>query len=192
MIIVTSDYLYYGVIKIEFDLSKEFAAKLREMIDSHLINYKYYELRCDEIIENLDEPPYWIIELTSTKYFRDAVKVVNDYAYSEPFVDFGYLELADFYIACLYIKYKHKQISWGTFLLNAGDYSDNKSCGSLDCGDFYFMLNQLEDSEYSDAIEKKQSKEISSTFSKHIKEAERYYQLYLKYFRQYVKRSKLA
>ncbi|MCL2677486.1 MAG: hypothetical protein FWE85_00350 [Clostridiales bacterium] len=173
-----------------YDLSKEFAAKLGVMLDASLINYKHYELWCDEIIENMDKPPYWIIELTLIKYLPDALYTVNCYALSEPFVDFSYLELHDFQIACKYIKYVKKHISWAEFLLSAGDYSDAYRGCRMDCGDFYSMHNQFEDSEYSKKVERTQSKEIANIFSKHIKEGEKYYEYFMKYFRQYVLKKK--
>ena len=52
----------------------------------------------------MDSPPYWILELSSVKYIPDAVTILNNYAFSEPFEEFS-TDLNDFYIACLYTKY---------------------------------------------------------------------------------------
>ncbi|MBU5484213.1 hypothetical protein KQI86_07710 [Clostridium sp. MSJ-11] len=173
----------------KYDLSREFAAKLSVMLESSLIHYKYYELWCDEIIESMDNPPYWIIDLTSTKYLPDARNVVYSYAFSEPFIDFYYLELTDFYIACKYVKYIKKHISWATFLSSAGSYSDGNSC-CVECEYFYSLLSQFEESEYSKNMEYEQSEEVGKKFSSYIKESDRLYEYFLKYFRQYVSKTK--
>ncbi|WP_121360324.1 hypothetical protein [Flavobacterium johnsoniae] len=169
----------------DVDLSKEFTSKLGVMLETSLINYKYYKLWCEELIERLDNPPFWIVELSSVKLQSEASKIVYKYTNSEPLKDFSFLKLNDFYIACMYIKYRFKHISWATFLLNSGEYSDSaNSC--MDCDDFYFMYNQFEDNEYSYKIETEQSGEINTIFSKHIKEADTYYKFFLVYMKKYV------
>ncbi|MEI5906846.1 hypothetical protein WAK64_07210 [Bacillus spongiae] len=90
------------------ELTKQFATKLGIMVDSRLIYYKHYYKHyykfCDEIIEKMDNPPYWIIELATIKYIPEATKVINEYVLSEPFEKMP--DFYDFYIACLYLKYK--------------------------------------------------------------------------------------
>lgn len=61
----------------KFELNKQFARKIGIMLESRLIWYKHYFLFCDEIIEKMEKPPYWIIELATKKYIGDAVKIVN-------------------------------------------------------------------------------------------------------------------
>lgn len=167
------------------DLSREFAVKLGKMVESSLINYKYYELWCDEIIENLDEPPIWIIELESTKLLKDAEGVIYSYAYSYPFIEFSSFNIHDFCVACLYVRYKRRHISWASFLLFAGQYSDGNDC-TMDCGDFYFMLNKFEDNEYSLIEEANQSNEIKTKFYEQIEEVNGYFDYFLNYLRKYL------
>lgn len=168
------------------DLSKEFAVKLGAMVESSLINYKYYELWCDELIEILEEPPIWIIELANTKCLKDATKVIYDYAYSEPFIDFRLFNLNDFYVSCLYVKYKRRHISLATFLQLAGQYSDGNDC-IVDCSYFYFLLNRLEDNEYCLKEELEESDDIHKKFLKHIAEVDDYFIYFTNYKDRYLK-----
>lgn len=167
------------------DLSREFAAKLATMLDVSLIHYKYYELWCDEIIESMENPPEWIITLENTKFLPAARAIVYSYAFSEPVSDFFY---RDFYLACLYIKYEIKQISWATFLEDAGEFSDGSNC-CVECEYFYSFLNQLEDNEFSLSIESEQSKQVNALLKDWIPQAEQIYKYFLTYLRKYCKRN---
>ncbi|WFD08778.1 hypothetical protein [Tepidibacter hydrothermalis] len=170
----------------EFNISKDFARKLGIMLDTGLINYKHYYLWCDEIIEKLDNPPYWIIELATTKFLPSAVAIVNKYVFSEPFEEFN--NSSGLYIACLFIKYETRQISWASFLFSAGNYKDGAGYwGKLDCEYFYYRLNEYEDSNYSVDIEKKQQVDIKNEFRSEIDEIYSHYNLFMPYFKKYVK-----
>lgn len=60
--------------KIEPD--KELAGKLSIMLDSKLIWYKHFQLFCDEIIDEYQKPPYWIIELAMVRFQGSVVRGV--------------------------------------------------------------------------------------------------------------------
>lgn len=171
----------------EFNISKDFARKLGIMLDAGLINYKHYYLWCDEIIENLDDPPYWIIELATIKFLPSAVTIVNKYAFSEPSEKFN--NDSELYIACLFIMYEIRQISWASFLYSAGNYKDGAGyCGKLDCEYFYHRLNEYEDSNYTVDTEKKQQADIENEFKSEIDEIYSNYNLFIPYFKKYVKK----
>ena len=165
------------------DLSKEFAAKLAVMLDASLIHYQYYELWCDEMIEQMEQPPDWVLQLTSTEYLPEARNIVYRYAFAEPIADFCY---SDFYLACLYVKYCRKHISWGTFLLSAGQYSDGNDC-CKDCEYFYDLLTRLEQSEYAEQVAAQQAKQVYALLSPLIQEADGIFESFLPYFRAYCK-----
>lgn len=165
------------------DLSKEFAAKLAVMLEASLIHYQYYELWCDKIIAHMEQPPDWILELTSTKYLPNARNIVYSYAFAEPAADFCY---SDFYLACLYVKYRRKHISWGTFLLSAGQYSDGNDC-CKECEYFYDLLTRLEQSEYSEQEVAKQTQQVCAILSPLIQEVDDIYESFLPYFREHCK-----
>lgn len=167
-----------------FELNKDLANKIGLILESRLIWYKHYYLWCDEIIDQNNEPPYWIIELATVKYIPDAIRIVNEYAYSEPFEQF--CRSNDLYVACLFIKYERNEISWATFLGAVGDFSDGNNA-KVDCSYFYMMLNDYEDSEFSSELEKSQKIKIYNEFSSEINEMYSYYNPFVSYFRDYVK-----
>ncbi len=168
---------------LQINLNKSLAWKIGEMIDSGLISYKHYSLFCDDIIDKSESPPYWIIELSLTKFQNNAVRIVNEFAYSEPFEKFP--ELNDFYLACLFLKYRHRQISWASFLINAGGYSDGYRC-SIHCEFFYDQLNAYENSKYSKNIEEIQVIDVENLLKVNISEAQVTYKIFEYYFDKYV------
>jgi hypothetical protein len=50
-------------------------------------------------------------------------------------------------------------LSWATFLELSGQYADNAN-GAWECEEFYCLLNELEDGEFSPAVEQKQQETI--------------------------------
>ncbi len=167
----------------KFELNKNFAHKIGLMLESRLIWYKHYDLWCEEIIDQYNEPPFWIIELATTKYIPDAVRIVNEYAYSEPFEQFS--RNNDLFVACFFIRYERNEISWATFLENAGKYTDGNDA-KVDCSYFFSMLNDYEDTEFSNKVEKLQSKKVYKEFISEIKEMQHYYNPFISYFKNYV------
>lgn len=168
----------------KYELNNEFAVKMSVMLRTSLINYKYYETWCEEFIEHDDDPPQWILELAWTKYQPEAVKIVESYAFAVS-TDFECMNLHDFYLACLFEKYRKRQIAWADFLLAAGRYSDGNEC-FRDCEYFYAFLNELEDREYSRKTEQEQAEQIGKELEVLIKECDGLYQYFIEYFQQYV------
>lgn len=167
------------------DINKEFAHILGIMLEARLIWYKHYDLWCKEIIEQLNNPPVWITELSKVKYLPKAFRIVNDYAYSEPL---EYLEKnrSDLYVACLLLRYDRREISWATFLREAGDFTDGNDGGKETCGFFYKMLNQYEDSDYSVDVEQIQNLKVKNIFESDINEMVTYYELFKSYYKKYI------
>jgi len=165
--------------------SKEKAAKLSVMIESRLIWYKYYFPWCDEIIEKLYKPPYWIIDLGVVKYIPQAVSIVNEYVCSEPFEVINKSKLSDYYITCILMRYLRKEISWVTFLDEAGKYSDGAQTTKKECEYYYMFLNILEDSYFDTEVERKQSTEVKDLYKLELEELERYYKCFLEYRKKY-------
>ncbi|TKI72490.1 hypothetical protein FC756_01555 [Lysinibacillus mangiferihumi] len=170
----------------EINLNKSFAWKMGEMIESGLINYKHYILFCDEIIDKSESPPYWIIELSLIKFQKQAVRIVKEFANSEPFEN--HPEINDFYLACLFLKYKQRQISWAIFLSSSGWYCDGSHC-SIHCEYFYDLLNAYENSKYSKKLEKIQVIDVGNRLKRHISEAQVTYRIFEYYFDKYVSSS---
>ncbi|QSF44998.1 hypothetical protein [Paenibacillus tianjinensis] len=167
------------------ELDKQFTRRLAIMLESGLIWYEHYFMFCDEIIERLDKPPYWIIDLAVTSYNKDAERIVNNYAFSEPFEAFED-SLFDLHIGCLFLRYERREISWSAFLKASGDFADGYQTVKNGCGFFYDMLNMYAHSEYSADLEFRQAEIIQEDFKDEISEARGLYAPFADYFRKYV------
>jgi hypothetical protein len=168
------------------DLNKKFACKISNMLTSKLIWYKHFHPFCDEIIGKLENPPYWIIELSIEKYQPKAIEIVNKYIYSEPFIELDIGYIADQYIACLYLKYISREISWASFLFSSGQYADSCQCVKEDCEYFYELLTIYEDSDFNIEVEEQQRKEIYNKFSLEIDELGPIYGSFKGYYKEYL------
>jgi len=155
------------------------------MIDARLIWYQHYYRWADRLIAGLDNPPGWILEIATIRYYPDAVAAVNGFVYSEPFESFDHEQCADEHVACLFLRYQSGAISWATFLEETGSFTDGNS-GRRDCEYFYALLNELEDNEYNRELEDRQRTEIESGFSAAISTIRPLYDMFMKYFREYV------
>jgi len=174
----------------DIQLNKEFACKLSIMLESKLIWYKHFQLLCDEIIDKCTKPPYWIIELAAVRFQGSAIEIVNKYINSEPFINRYNSKLFNQYIACLYLKYNRREISWASFLSFSGEYADNCEAVKEPCEYFYDLLNKYEDSEFNIELEHKQKREIQSKFLDEIKEMQVVYEIFKDSFRQFVIKEK--
>lgn len=170
--------------------NKEFACKLSIMLDSKLIWYKHFQLFCDDIINEYTKPPYWIIELATVRFQASAIEIVDKYINSDPFIDRYNSELFDQYIACLYLKYDRREISWASFLFVSGEYADHCESVKESCEYFYDLLSEYENSEFNLELEDKQKEEIQSKFLKEIKEIQVLYEIFKDYFKQFVIKEK--
>lgn len=170
------------------ELNKKFACKLSNMLMCKLIWYKHFQPFCDEIIEERERPPYWIIELSVVKFQPTAIEIVHNYIHSEPFVELDYDYMANQYIGCLYLKYTSREISWASFLFSSGQYADSCQCVKEQCEYFYELLTNYEDSDFNLEVEQRQKEEIYSKFSAEIDEIRPIYMLFKSYYINYLQR----
>ncbi|WP_019639182.1 hypothetical protein [Paenibacillus fonticola] len=172
--------------------NKEFACKLSIMLGSKLIRYKHFQLFCDDIILEYTKPPYWIIELATVRFQGSAIEIVNKYINSEPFIDFYNSHLFDQYIACLYIKYDRREISWASFLLESGQYADNCQSVKEPCEYFFDLLTKYEDSDFNIDLEYNQKAEIQNKFAMEIEEIQSIYDIFRGYYKQFINKERKA
>lgn len=170
-------------------MDREMARRMYVMLDAGLICYKHYYPWCDSIIEKLEEPPVWIIELSTVKYIGDAKIIVHEYAFSfeETIYDHDFLRYNKYFLACLYLRYERNEISWATFLFEAGRYSDGMECG-VNCEYFFEMLTSYENSLYSSTLENSQSKDVYVFIKNSIDDVVDLYNGFQKYFIEFVQK----
>jgi hypothetical protein len=165
--------------------SKRFALRVATMIDTQLIWYKHYYRWADQLIAELDNPPNWVLEIATIKYYPDAVAAINRFVYSEPFESFDGVQGDDEHVACLVLRYQSGAISWATFLNQSGLFTDANG-GRHACEYFYVFLNELEDNEYAQELETRQRAEIESEFNVAVSTIRPLYDMFMPHFRDYV------
>ena len=117
------------------------------MLDSALIDYSYTQPWADLLIEAIEGPPSWLCDVATKKYTGDQKKAFREYLSSEPFVQRP-ADCNKFHIGCLWLRYERRELSWATYLQQAGEYLDASGAG-WDCETPYHYLNCFEDAYFS-------------------------------------------
>lgn len=155
------------------------------MVESRLIWYEHFGPWADELIMKLDVPPHWLLELSTTQYQPDAARILYSYASSPPFESDDADARIDEYVACLFLRYRRGEISWATFLHEAGQKLDAAN-SRRPCEDFYTLLSDLEHHEYSKELERTQSAAIECEFHGAIERVDSVYRVFVEFFRRFV------
>lgn len=165
--------------------SRQFARRFLTLLDTELISYKHYFLWADAVIDSLDSPPLWVIEIATIKYLPDASAAVRAFAYSEPFEEFDLIKLSDEHVACMFLRQQTGATSWATFLFDAGCHVDG-SDGRKDCEYFFHMLNLFENSEYDTQVLADQRKRVRDDFADVIGQIGSVHDTFMTYFRRHL------
>lgn len=122
-----------------------------EMLETSLIDYSYTHAWADALIIENEKPPAWLCELATKKYQGDQIRALQEHIFSEPFEETP-ASLEKFRVACLWLRYEKRELSWATFLKTAGKCLDATS-GDWDCETPYHYLNVFEDAYFTPAAE---------------------------------------
>ena len=133
--------------------SKQDCSFLLKMLETSLIDYSYTQPWADELIMAVDSPPAWLCDLAAKKYRGDQIKAVQDFVYSPPFEE-APPDLEKFAVACLWVRYERRELSWATFLRMTGELLDCADA-DWDCETPYHYLNVYEDAYFSAAAEER-------------------------------------
>lgn len=131
--------------------SKQDCFYILEMLETSLIDYSYTQPWADELIVAVLSPPSWLFDLATKKYQGDQIKAVQEFVCSEPF-EAAPAEMEKFAIACIWLRYERRELSWATFLQKAGERLDSASA-DWDCETPYHYLNVYEDAYFTDTAE---------------------------------------
>lgn len=159
-------------------LSKQFAHRLVALIESQLVTYREYIPWADTLIMALPEPPVWIIDLATKKHLLKAGLIVRGYMNSEPIEVLPWDLWTDEFIAALFLRYERNELSWASFLNEAGRQADNSEGGRKPCEYFYVMLNALEKADFAESLETKQRDEVSERYGDIIPSVRRTYEAF--------------
>lgn len=147
-------------------LDRQFALRLLEMVESKLLTYRHLKPWVDRLIAMFDDtPPGWICDLATKKFQPDLAAAIREFACSEPFEAATFSE--HYRVACFFLRFKRREMSWAWFLRESGIYTDAVN-GELHCEYFYELLNELEDSDDSEAVERNQVRQVEAEFSETI------------------------
>jgi hypothetical protein len=133
--------------------SKQDSYYIAKMLEMTLVDYTYTQPWADELIMAIDVAPLWLCDLATKKYSGDQIKAVREYACSEPF-EAGPVELEKFAVACLWLRYERRELSWATFLRMAGELLDSANANWA-CETPYHYLNVYEDAYFTPAAEER-------------------------------------
>ncbi|NNB91959.1 hypothetical protein HJC10_40740 [Corallococcus exiguus] len=119
-------------------------ARIAVMVRTGLVGLKQLIAWADAWVMKLDEPPLWLLELCTVPGTDRAHGLLLDMPGIAQLatVEERDVEDAD-HLASLFLRHRDGSISWGDFLLRAGEYLDGKS-GHRQCEEFYMQLNLLE------------------------------------------------
>lgn len=131
--------------------SKQECSYVLEMLESGLIDFSYTHLWAEHSITGLDYVPLWLGDLATKKCQGDQSKALRGYIFSEPF-DARPNDMEKFHIACLWLRYERRELSWATFLRLAGEHLDAAD-GDWDCETPFHVLNVYEDAYFSNESE---------------------------------------
>lgn len=142
------------------DTSPLFAYKLSVLIESGLIDYKTYYPWSEAVIEALDEPPLWIIDISLEKQSSKAANIIKSQVVSpnmHSLLDFNF---KDFFASCYYIMAESGKLSWGDFLLRAGICAPHGPESTVAVDEFYAAFEEYNQSHKSEKVMKRQIEEI--------------------------------
>lgn len=131
--------------------TKRECSYILEMLESRLIDSSYVNPWAEQLIEQTDIPPVWLCDLAMKIYQGDLTGALRTYVFSEPFEEMP-PDTEKFHVACLWLRYERREISWATFLELAGRHLDCVN-GDWFCETPYHYLNVYEDSYFSLASE---------------------------------------
>jgi hypothetical protein len=127
--------------------SKQECCYILEMLEAKLIDSSYTQPWAEQLIEETDVPPAWLCDLAIKTYTGHQKDALRGYISSEPFEE-APGDLEKFYLACLWLRYERRELSWATFLDLAGEHLDCVA-GNWDCETPYHYLNMHEDAYFS-------------------------------------------
>jgi hypothetical protein len=138
--------------------------RLQTMLDAGLITYRELQPWAEARLLTMEKPPNWLCNVAMQTYSPEVSQSLAEYVYSDSFVAVDRAEVDDEYLGALYLRYERREWSWATFLHEAGRYTD-RADGEWVCEDFFQMLNELEDAEFSATLAQSQQVSIEQRLS---------------------------
>lgn len=166
----------------EVEYSKVELVVIRVLLKRERINRCHYLPWCYQMIERLDNPPQWVLDMGYASTAEEAQGILHRFIYREGPIGRIPCE-TDLEIAVLYLEQKAGKISWSDFLLEIGQLSD-RSEGRTECSWFFGLLNEFEAVSGIAAYREKrrQQKKIKELYQQEITQIQEKVQLFSRYF----------
>ncbi|RKH86723.1 hypothetical protein D7Y21_20380 [Corallococcus sp. AB045] len=135
-------------------------ARIAVMVRTGLVGLPQLIAWADAWVMKLDAPPLWLLELCTVPEVDRALGLLLDMPglAQSLTVEERDVEDAD-HLASLLLRHRDGSISWGDFLLRAGESLDGRS-GRRQCEEFYMQLNLLERMGFPEALVQAQREDI--------------------------------
>jgi hypothetical protein len=151
--------------------SKAELVVIKVLLKTAKIGRDHYLPWCYQLIEQIDEPPQWLLDMSYARNMSEAQTILHFHIYREGTVGEIPHE-ADLEIAVLYLEYQAGKISWADFLLTIGQLSDRFE-GRIECSWFFALLNEFEavSGSRQTRIGHRQEQSIEKLYQNEIKQA---------------------
>lgn len=140
------------------------ARRIREMHAAGLLSWRHLQPWATALVAQLDEPPWWVCQLVTLTYQGDIARCIGEHVHSPPFEHSDLAAPSDVHAAALLLRYHRRELSWATFLREAGAATDAEP-GREDCEYFYVMLSRLEERDYDERFERRQALLVAARFA---------------------------
>ena len=136
-------------------LTKKTARRLATMVEAGLVDYKQLHSWADWHILQADIAPFWVYDLAVEKHSTEVAGILRLYAFSDPIEQLSPPNPDDEALAALFLRHERGELSWATFLSEAGQSSD-ASTARTSCEFFYRLLDELDGTESSESTQRRQ------------------------------------
>ena len=144
--------------------------RIRTMLEMGLVGLKEIIAWADAWVMKLDDSPLWLLEMCTAPDVATAAGLLR----SIPMLPLpatpeeSRAEDAD-HLACLFLRHRRGELSWGEFLFQAGQYTD--SAGGW-CEEFFMRRDLLERMGYPEPMVQSQREEFEERLQEALKRVE--------------------
>jgi hypothetical protein len=164
-------------------LDKRSVLRLATMVEARLVWHEHLAPWADELISTLPSPPQWLLQLSTAQYQPEVARILLAEAHAPPEERVHEDEVVDEFLACLLLRHQRRELSWATFLREAGYKLDGTNVPRR-CEDLYALLTDLEHHEWAEETERAQRASVERELASAVARIEPPYRVLLEFYRQ--------
>jgi len=96
-----------------------------------------------KIIE-LEELPEWLLEISTTVTCNEICNIMGNYLNDEHYNKYNKISLADVILGYYYLRYSKEELQLIDLLKISGEFADGTGLTTIECEEFYDLLNKYE------------------------------------------------